>query len=122
MVQMISMQSCDPDWFACQAIPYQYPPIQFDGNRSTLETARGWLEQALTWQPASDMVRLHLAEALFAQGERETAARLVGEMSRKDGLQSPLLQMDRYQARLIQAYHAMEQKDWDEAITISGLV
>jgi hypothetical protein len=53
--------------------------VESDGNRLIIQKVQSWLEKALSLQPQSDTLRLHLAETAFAQGDRAKAARNLGE-------------------------------------------
>lgn len=116
MARLLQAEPCDPEWFVCQALPDPYPLLAYPGNQAALERARASLEQARELNPASTSLRLHLAEILFSLGEREAAARLLSGVPAGKANDSPLLAEDRYEARLLRAYQAAAQGDWQAAV------
>ena len=116
LVKLLKTPACDPRWFVCRVLPGQYPPIQFTGNRATLIKVEAWFEQAARLQTRSDSLSLHLAEIAFAQGERQQAAQYLDKLSVSNTRQSPLLQEQRYEARLVEARRAAALGLWEAAI------
>jgi hypothetical protein len=116
MTRLLQAKPCDPEWFVCQALPDPYPLLVYPGNQPALEQARDSLEQALELNPGSASLHLHLAEVLFSLGEREAAARLLSETPAGKSNDSPLLDDNRYEARLLRAYQASAQGDWLVAV------
>ena len=116
LVSLLKAHACDPDWFVCRAFPAPYPLAAFAGNQGVLQKARDWFEVALKLQPGSDALRLHLAETAFAQGDRQKAVQYLAEIKTIDPARSPLMQDQRYEARIVNARQEAAQGDWQAAV------
>ena len=116
LVRLMKAPACDPEWFVCQAIPNAYPLIVWDGNRANLATIQDQLQQAHEFNPEAGSILLRLAEVSFSLEDRANASRLMAAAVKPDSSQSPLLQLSRYEAQLIQGYQAYFREEWEEAV------
>jgi tetratricopeptide (TPR) repeat protein len=116
LVSALKAPACDAEWFVCQNLPDQYPPIQFAGNQAVLMKAQSYFELAARSQPNSESLRLHLAEIAFALGDRQKAAQYLDDIKYSDPSRSPLLQEQRYEAHLIKARQEVARGNFEAAV------
>jgi hypothetical protein len=116
LVSLLKAPACDLGWFVCQRLPEIYPLMLWEGSQPILERVQGWLEQSLDMRQDSPSTLMRLAEVKFSLQARGEAAELARRAAPLDASQSPLLQADRYEARLIQAHQKTAEQAWEDAV------
>jgi tetratricopeptide (TPR) repeat protein len=93
--------------------------LRLEENQAQGERARRWLETALTWQPNSLDIRLHLAEVYFGLGLRHQAADMAAVLASYPAGRSPLVDSGvsrHYEHYLLNAEQMATEGRWTEAV------
>lgn len=103
LIRVLSAPPCDPSWYVCTTDYRPYPPQEWSGNVSALQTAQEMLIKALALSPRSGSLQEHLVELRYSTGELDVATLELGSLLEHKLLRNAVLREDNYVFHLLRS-------------------